>query len=240
MCAHRDEGSDVSLSIGSVDDSSVQESFPEVLDSEGDDDDDRDEVVAGGRLSSDDEELTLTRSSAPNSRASAPSSTASIPPSTAGTHPSTAPSTDGSYSDHDQQQPPSLPQQQSTRRTSRASSKARVATERNRRRCQLPLREVVPRRAFECTIGARGELSKVVDVVIEGKSAALEADGEPVTESEDGSDETPRHHRRPSHGRPPSSKFRVEPVPYGADIYIDQEVGAGLSYFFGHTGTHLQ
>eukprot|EP00903_Cladosiphon_okamuranus_P013190 g12302.t1 len=229
MCARRDEGSDRSLSIGSVDDSrSEQESFPEVVDSD-------QEVLTESRSSGgEDEELTLTRSSAPNSHASTPSSATSLPPSTASIQPSTAPA-EASYSDHhhhqqkqQQQRKKEHKQEHKARRTSRASSNSRVAAaERNIRsisqRSQLPLHEVVERRAFECTIGARGELSRVVDLVNDGKFGASDEVDEPVTESEDGSDKTPRHHRRYSHGRSPSSEFRVEPVPYGADIYVDQK-----------------
>lgn len=210
MCAQRDEGSDNSISIGSIDSSSdEQESFPEVVDSD---------VITEGR-SSDEQELTL------QTGASTPSSHASTPPST-------APASDASYSDQQRRQYPS------TRRTSRrASSKARVA-KRNTctstsGRSQLPLREVVARRAFQCTIGVHGELSKMVNVVKKRKDADLEV-GEPMTESEDGSDETRGHNRRHSHGQPPTSEFRAEPVPYGSDIYVGHEVGAIFVYLDQH------
>lgn len=174
MRAQRCDGS--GRSIDNID--SGQEPSPEVIDS--------DEAITEGKgQSSDGEEITLNRSSAPDSYASTP--------------PSTAPTTDASYLDHHHQQ------HEQTRRARRASSNARAT----RRSHRLLLREAVARRAFECTIGAHGELSKVVDLVKGGEYAAVEI-REPMTESEDG------------------SEFRVEPLPHGADIYVNLEVGAML------------
>lgn len=213
MCAQRDEESNHSLSIGSVD--SEQESFLEVADS--------DEEVTTERRSSDDGDLTLTRSSTSDSHVSTPSSSGQTPPSTA---PTTA-SSSGRRPHQNQRQQQQRQQHLTTRRTSRASSAARVANRNSRsRRSKLPLREVVARRAFECAVGAHGELSKVAELVGEGNIAALEV-GEPTAESEDGSEKAPgHHHRRHSHGRPPSSEFELESIPYGADIYVGHKVGA--------------
>lgn len=91
-------------------------------------------------------------------------------------------------------------------------------------RSQVPLREVVAHRAFECTIGAHGELSKLLDVDTESKNSP-ETGGMKNGSEKSEHLQQHHHHRRNSHGRRPSSSgVRVEPVPYGTDIDVDHQV----------------
>lgn len=161
-------------------------------------------------------------------------------------HPSTPYSTTSEESYGEEQEQRRQQRQRSTaRRISKASSKARGSKKNSRnarvngpRRTQLPLREVVASRAFECRIGARGELSKVLDVDTEIRDTSPEIGGddshqvEPSTPMEPGSEKRKHqnhlhHHQRQAlDRRPPGSGFRVEPVLFGADIDVGPQVCA--------------
>lgn len=88
------------------------------------------------------------------------------------------------------------------------------------RRSQLPLRQVVARRAFKCVVGAQGGLSKVLDIGGYRKSK------QPVQyDCQVESDEVMKQHEQSiSDGGPQSSEVSVEPVPYGADIDVGGKV----------------
>lgn len=117
------------------------------------------------------------------------------------------------------------------RRTSKVVSKAGGSKQNGRnarrgngaRKSQVPLREVVACRAFECIIGAHGELSKLLDVDTESRNFP-ETGGKTGSEK---SEHLQQHHhpRRHSHDQRPSSSYvRVESVPHGTDIDVDHQV----------------
>lgn len=142
--------------------------------------------------------------------------------------------------EHDRQQ---QQQRDTKRQTSKASSKARSSKTNSRnarvngpRRSQLPLREVVACRAFECIIGAHGKLSKVFDIdparkkrpEIDGdhshQAGRVAAVGESNSEQREHQHHHRRHRRQSHNRRPPISDRRVEPVPYGEDIDVGDQV----------------
>ncbi|CAM9447529.1 unnamed protein product, partial [Hapterophycus canaliculatus] len=83
-------------------------------------------------------------------------------------------------------------------------------------RSQLPLSQVVARRAFECVVGAQGGLSKVFDVGRNHNSKRSEGHG---TQTEPEKAMNQRELNLP-HGRPRSPEVSVQLVPYGADIDV--------------------
>ena len=98
-------------------------------------------------------------------------------------------------------------------------------------RRQLPLSEVVSRRAFECVMNTSGELSKLIDVA-EDDSAAVKSQGDhhcakPTNTDAFKNEETDRSLRRTCCERSPTSANRLEALPYGAGISIDSQVGTG-------------
>lgn len=92
-------------------------------------------------------------------------------------------------------------------------------------RNQVPLAEVVARRAFECVVDPGGKLSKVLNLT---KDAAAKFDrGHPSSDSKTtaGRDEAKAYARRYSHrSRSPSSAYRLEPLINGAAINVGLEV----------------
>lgn len=100
---------------------------------------------------------------------------------------------------------------------------------------QLPLSEVVSRRAFECVVGTNGELSKLIDVTENDTTTAddVKSHGDdrctnPTSLREAPKKETDRNLRRASScERSPTSACRLEPIPYGAGVSIGNQVGTG-------------
>lgn len=93
-------------------------------------------------------------------------------------------------------------------------------------RRQLPLSEVVSRRAFECARGTNGELSKLIDVA-DAKPQGDHHHAKP-TNMDAFKTETGSNLRRTTFcERPPTPAYRLEALPYGASISIDSQVGTG-------------
>lgn len=95
-------------------------------------------------------------------------------------------------------------------------------------RRQLPLSEVVSRRAFECVVGTDGEISKLVDVAENDTSADddVKSQGDhhcAMPKSMDADINV----RRASCERSPTPAYRLETLPYGAGISIGSKVGTG-------------
>ncbi len=216
MCAargvQRDGDSGGGSSIGRSFDSKPRSHIESVLDS--------DEDVGEGRQgSSNDDQLSRTcSSSAPETLASAPQSTA----------PTTA---DSSSADHRQQLG-----QDTSGRTNKFSSKTGGVKKsgtsgRGRpRRGQVPLRKAVAKRAFECTTGSHGELSKVIDLAaLERKTRHIGVDKSRVRGKKESTETRGRGRRPNSKGQPAAPGLRVEPVRYGADIDVGYQVSEGGS-----------
>lgn len=101
---------------------------------------------------------------------------------------------------------------------------------------QRPLREVVARRAFECVVGAHGDLSKVLRSVAESGAAPRQTLGrhdqdeleqaEPETRSSSSERSGQQHdgHGRHSRVDSPGLGCRAEPVLHGEDIDVDHQV----------------
>lgn len=196
----RDGDSGDGRSIDSSFDSELRALTESVLDS--------DEDVGEGQEDSNDDQLSRAYSSS-----SAPETLESTPPSTAPT------TTTDSSVDHQQQLG-----QGTSRRRGRVSSRTVGVKKIGTRRGRLPLRQVVAERAFECTIGSDGELSKVIDLALESKTRYIGVD-QPRVRRKRESTATGGQGRRPnSNGQPPASGLRAEPVRYGADIDVGYQV----------------
>lgn len=124
-------------------------------------------------------------------------------------------------------------QQQQRNEKTRGKKHGGVVVARARR--QLPLSEVVSRRAFECALGTNGELSKLIDVAENDTAAAATTTAKPQgdhhraepTNMDAFKTETDRNLRRTSCERSPTPAYRLEALPYGASISIDSQVGTG-------------
>ena len=105
-------------------------------------------------------------------------------------------------------------------------------------RRQLPLSEVVSRRAFECVVGTDGEISKLVDVAENGTSAAAAAAAAADAKSQGDhhcakptsmdalKKEADINLRRGSCERCPTPAYWLEALPHGTGISIGSQVGA--------------
>lgn len=98
---------------------------------------------------------------------------------------------------------------------------------------QLPLAEMISRKAFECVIGTNGELSRIIDVDDnETTAAVVKSNRDHCTKPTSASALKNEAEKKADGNRrktsscegSPTSGYRLEPLPYGAGISISSQV----------------